>query len=66
MYFTATVNAYDVMTNVFVTATVRGLPGEGEPGSSLELHATTTLSGVGASTPRDWLEDALVGLLEVI
>jgi len=64
MWTSATVNAYDVMGKVFITAVVRTQPGEAERGQCLELHATATLDGVGETTPRDWLVDALLGLLE--
>lgn len=66
MWTQATVHAYDVMGRVFVTASVRTAPGEGERGECLELHATATLDGVGETTPREWLEDALLGLLETL
>jgi hypothetical protein len=66
MWTTATIHAYDVMGKVFVTASVRTAPGESERGECLELHATATLDGVGETTPRDWLVDALTGLLETL
>lgn len=64
MWTRATIDAYDVMGRVFVTALVRTAPGEEERGSTVELHASTTLDGVGETNPRDWLVDALTGLLE--
>lgn len=66
MWTQASVHAYDVMGRVFVTAVVRTAPGEAERGECHELHATVTLDGVGETTPRDWLVDALLGLLEEI
>jgi len=66
MWTQATVHAYDVMGKVFITASVRTAPGEAERGECLELHATATLDGVGESNPREWLVDALTGLLETL
>lgn len=64
MWFTATVNAYDVMDRVQVTVTVRAM--EDTPGSVPQpvLTITTTVQGTGEADCRHWLEDALVGLLE--
>jgi hypothetical protein len=66
MYRTATVVAYDVMDTVFVTCTVR-LYDTLNPGSSeAELTCATTIQGVGSGSSRDWMQDALVGLLEAL
>ena len=66
MYRTATIMAYDVMETVHVTCTVR-LYDKRQIGCSTEdltLHAD--VQGVGSSESRDWLRDALVGLLEAM
>lgn len=66
MWCQATVHAYDVMGRIQITASVRTVPGEAERGECLELHASTLLEGVGETNPRDWLVDALTGLLEAL
>jgi len=66
MYYIATAHAYDVMDTVTVTAEVRSVPGTGETPTACVLRATTTLSGVGETDPREWLVDVLVALLESI
>lgn len=66
MWFTASVHAYDVMDSVQITASVTALGTEGEQGFHLVLSANTLLDGVGEADPRQWLEDALVGLLETL
>lgn len=63
---TATVHAYDVMDSVMITAVVRSTEGVGLERSPVELRATTTISGVGEDDPREWLRDALIGLLEAL
>lgn len=60
----ASVHAYDVMGNVFVTASVQRQEGTTEGSTVLVLQASTTFAGVGEDDPREWLRDALVGLLE--
>lgn len=66
MWFMASVHAYDVMSQVHITASVRGQIGAGEQLTDLVLATTTTIDGVGESDPRAWLEDVLVGLLEAL
>lgn len=64
MWYSATINAYDVMGQIHITASVRVAPSAGEQLERLELLASTTVSGTGETNPSRWLEDALVGLLE--
>jgi len=66
MWNHATVNAYDVMGSVHITAVVRSIPAEGETGQPVELHSTTTVDGAGQQDCREWLEDVLVALLETL
>lgn len=66
MHYTATINAWDVMDTVHVTATVRATPGIGETPPERALSASTTVSGVGETDPREWLVDVLVALLESV
>lgn len=64
MWLSATINAYDVMGGVQVTATVRSQPGLGEARPESVLHCATTIEGCGETDPREWLGDALVAMLE--
>ena len=60
----ATANAYDVMGDVFIQVEVRQAGESPERPIETVLRATTTISGVGETNPRDWLEDVLVACLE--
>lgn len=60
----ATVSAYDALDAVVVTAHVRQYGDVPEEPSSIVFECTTSLPGTGESDPRQWLVDALVGLLE--
>lgn len=62
----ASIHAYDVMGNVFVTATVRQSQPVGEDPKETVTVASTTFPGVGEDDPHEWLRDALVGLLEAL
>ena len=66
MWYAATLNAYDVMGLVFVNCSVRRLDTQSETPITTVLEASTTFDGVGEGSPRQWLEDALVGLLEAL
>ena len=66
MYRTATLMAYDVMDTVFITCTVRLYDHENIGASEVELTCATTIQGVGSGSSRDWIQDALVGLLEAL
>lgn len=59
------VSGFDMLDEITLQAVVkcdRRDIGEGEP---LEvLRCSTTFKGVGEPDPREWLKDALIGLLE--
>ena len=64
MYYIATFNAYDALDRVVIAGTVRAtVGGTGDPIEVVE-QVVTTIDGVGEDDPREWLRDALVGLLE--
>lgn len=63
-HFIASIHAYDVMDHIYISAEVRDVDRQGDGASTSVLHLSTTISGAGVSTPRQWLQDALVGLLE--
>ena len=63
MYRTATLAAYDVMTNVYVTCTVKTYSTEGETPTLLEesMHSVT-FDGTGEPNDERWLSTALIEL----
>ena len=66
MWYVATVNAYDALDRVVVAAVLRSTAGGvGDPVEDV-LQCVTTVEGVGEDDPRQWLRDALVGLLEAL
>lgn len=62
----ATIHAYDVMTEVQVTATVRTYPDYIEGPQQDAFTLTATIPGAGETDSRQWLEDVLIGLLEAL
>lgn len=66
MWYMTTINAYDALDRVHVTATVRATAGSlGDP--IAEVYSTaTTVPGVGEDDPVAWLRDACIALLEVL
>lgn len=66
MYYTASVHAYDVMDSIVITAEVRSTADTPERPTTGVLRATTVIVGIGETDPREWLQDALVGILEVL
>lgn len=66
MYFTATVTCYDVMENIGITANVYAYGPDPEVRAECVYHKVTTVQGEGVDSPREWLQDALVALLEAL
>ena len=60
------VHAYDVMDQIFVHAVVRTYDGALTEGSELVFDLSTTFPGQGETDPREYLRDALLGLLEAL
>jgi len=61
-----TINAFDALSTVSIAATVRATAGgAGQPFETV-LQCVTAIDGVGEDDPREWLRDALVGLLEAL
>lgn len=60
----ATLTAYDMFGEVFVTVTVRDHDLRGEDAVAPEFHCSTTIRSTGESEPHEWLAQALVGLME--
>lgn len=66
MYFTATITAYDVMDNVGITANVYSYGPDPDVRAECVYHKVTTVQGEGVDSPREWLKDALIALLEAL
>jgi len=66
MHYIASIHAYDVMDSIVVTAEVRSAEDTPERATTGVLRATTVIVGIGETDPREWLQDALVGILEVL
>lgn len=66
MRYIASVHAYDVMSSVTTTVLVKEFPDDPEQPPSTVLVCTTTVPGTGESDPREWVKDALVGMLEAL
>lgn len=66
MFFHASVHAYDVMDQVQIVASVAAIPDEGSAHKESVLRLSTTIAGTGETDSREWLQDALVGLLETL
>ena len=66
MYRTASAAAYDVMDSVFVTVRVQTYEPDGEGFEKTESRWVTTVPSTGEADDREWLRDALVGLIEAL
>lgn len=66
MYFTATITCYDVMDNVGISANVYSYGSDPSTRAECVYHKVTTVQGEGVDSPREWLKDALVALLETL
>jgi hypothetical protein len=64
MHRYATISAYDMFGEIFVAVTVRDHDLTGEAGREPELRCSTTVRSTGESEPLEWLQQALLGLLE--
>lgn len=64
--FIANISAWDALDRVWVSAVVR--EASGSPDSpTIEVTALSdTFAGVGEPDPREWLRDALIGILEAL
>lgn len=66
MWYAATVNAFDVLGDVHVSASVRARGDEaGDPVLTISTYVTT-VPGTGETHPGLWLRDALLALAETI
>jgi hypothetical protein len=66
MWYAATVNAFDLIDQVHVSAVVRCHAASGEETTVTVWQGSATVAGVGEGDPLQWLSDALVALLETL
>lgn len=66
MRYEAIVRAYDMLDQVVITAVVVDTTLPVGTRYQTAAKATTTIAGEGTDTPRDWLREALIGLLEAL
>lgn len=66
MRYEAHISVYDVMDQISVGCVVRDTYTPTGERPELVLSVGTILRGEGISDPREWLRDALVGILEVL
>jgi len=66
MYYTATVNAYDALDRVIIAVVLRCKEEASSSSSSYVETLAAEIQGTGETDAREWLKDALVGLLETL
>ena len=66
MWYAATINAFDLIDRVHVSAVVRCHGSNGEETTVTVWQGSATFAGVGEGDPQLWLKDALVGVLETL
>lgn len=67
MYFTCSVTAYDALTEVLWTATVREWTGsDTEAPDRVVLRLTGQFQGEGLAEPTEWLKTLLEGVREAM
>jgi len=65
-YYLATVHAYDVMGDVFVSVSARQTTADRTETTESLLHRSTTFAGTGESDPVEWTRDVLIAALEAL
>ena len=66
MWYSATINAYDVLGDVWITVVVReAVPGPTQEQTTL-FQRHVQFQGTGVDEPALWLQDALVALAETL
>lgn len=63
MWLSAEIRAYDCLTEVVVTARIFTADHTAETKATV-LEVNTQIPGEGVTDSREWLRDALIGLLE--
>lgn len=66
MWYAATVNCFDLIDKIHVSAVIRQHAIDGVATTVVVWQGSATFDGVGEADPHRWLSDALVGLLETL
>jgi hypothetical protein len=66
MYRVATISVFDVMDSVQIHGRVRLWTGMVTDGNDVEFDCDAMIQGVGSGDGREWLKDALIGLIETL
>lgn len=66
MWYSASLNAHDVLDQVYISVRVWGDGGIGERQMVEQFSCAATVDGCGEGDPRQWMRDALVGMLEAL
>jgi hypothetical protein len=66
MKLIASIHAYDVLSNVQVTALCRQYPDYEDGPGDVALRVSVLVPGEGIDDPQAWLRDVLVALIEAI
>lgn len=61
---TATLTAYDMYGYIFVTVTIRDHDGMAQFSVEPEYRCSASVPSTGEDEPAEWLQQALMGLLE--
>jgi hypothetical protein len=64
MHRSASISAYDMFGQIFVAVTIRDHDLTGEIAQEPEYRCSTTVRSTGEAEPLEWLQQALLGLLE--
>jgi len=66
MRYELSVQAYDVMDQVWLAVVLRGEPAIGESRPPLRVSIQGSIQGTGELDAHQWARDALVGALELL
>ena len=65
MYTTATISAYDVLTNIHVEAVITRYDGMSSTGTEV-IRASIDVPSDGEPEPTEWLRDVLIAVVETL
>jgi hypothetical protein len=64
MRYELRLTAYDCLDQIWISTGLYVTRDTENPQPVLALHLTTAIAGTGTSDPREWLQDALLAVLE--
>lgn len=66
MWYSASIDAYDVMDRVHIIVRLRSTTADRAECIEPVLHLSTTILGTGETDARLWLQDVLVAAIEAL